>query len=144
MRVRPLPLVAAVLGAAVLAACGDESVSNQFSGTQHKVVQTVVNLANDASANDASKICNNDLSSGLEAELAKSVPGQSCTTAVNNALNEVENYTLSPQTATINGSTATVTVTDTCNGRNHSDSLQLVLEGNSWKVNSLLTECNVR
>ena len=117
---------------------GSSSTSNSFTGASHAAAQAVYDLQTDSRNGDTAKICSNDLSSALVSRLSGGAGGQDCQTSVKNALNEVDDFTLTVNSVSVNGSTATAKVTSLAQGHNTQSTLTLVQESGRWKVTGLL------
>jgi hypothetical protein len=106
-RILTVVLVAAALG---VAGCTSStgSTSGQFSGAQGDIAQVVSDLAKDGQRKDAQKICSDILARELVDKLNQA--GTSCGQEMDKAIADADDFDLSVQKVTINGSSATAVV----------------------------------
>jgi hypothetical protein len=130
--------LAAALCAGVLAiGCGDDGddVNNNaddYSGQDAEVAQVVDDFANAGRDGDGEKVCNEIFSEQLTKNVEKEA-GQSCPSEVQENLPEDE-YELEVNTLEVNGSAATVGVTDQ---DDNSSVLHLAKDGARWRIASV-------
>ena len=133
--------VAALLPAALLLAalsgCGTvpTKTSTTFTGESAAVAQAINTFQSAAQSRDTSKLCNQVLAPALVAKLKDS--GGGCTHVVGNQLNTVENYDLTIESITVNGTSAQARVKTISAGKTHFDTLLLTKVGNSWRLSGL-------
>jgi hypothetical protein len=122
-------LVAAALG---VAGCTSSTgtTSGQFSGAQGDVAQVVSDLAKDGQRKDAQKICSEILARELVDKLNQA--GTSCGQEMDKAIADADDFDLSVQKVTINGSSATAVVRRGKDGP--TATFRFVREGGKWKA----------
>jgi ABC-type oligopeptide transport system substrate-binding subunit len=132
---RPVPVIALCSCAAALAlsACGTTTSTSSFKGEQHEAAQSVADLQSDVAASSNSKLCTNDLSSGIVKRLGGR---KACETAVKHQLTQIDNPEVTIQSVKIapGGKTATATVKSIHDGKSRTGTVALVKEGGRWKV----------
>jgi hypothetical protein len=128
-RILPVALVAAALG---VAGCTSStgSTSGKFSGAQAEVAQVVADLAKDGKRKDAQNICSDILARELVDKLNQA--GTSCGQEMDKAISDADDFDLSVQKVTINGSSATAVVRRGKDGP--SATFRFVREGGKWKA----------
>ena len=131
----PAALASALALSLGLAACGSTVSTTNFKGESHNVAQAIANLQSDATTGSQSKICDNDLASSVLAKLKAN--GSTCQQALKDQLNQIDNFDVTVQSITVNGTTATAKVKSTYLGKSRAGTLQLIKEGKTWKVASL-------
>ncbi len=130
-----LALAALLLGA-LLAGCGEASTaSNSFTGEAHAVASRVDEFQKHASEGSQSKLCSDDLASGLVVSLRKS--GKGCTEVLKEQLKNVEDLTLAVQSVSVHDNHATATVKSTYDGKPKSSTVTLVKEDGAWKISGV-------
>jgi hypothetical protein len=122
-------LVATALG---VAGCTSSTgtTSGQFSGAQGDVAQVVSDLAKDGQRKDAQKICSDILARELVDKLNQA--GTSCGQEMDKAIADADDFDLSVQKVTINGSSATAVVRRGKDGP--TATFRFVREGGKWKA----------
>lgn len=123
----------------VLGGCGTTATTKSartFTG-EAASVQDVINSFQSAARNrDNSKMCNQILAPALTAKLRDS--GGGCTHVVGNQLNAVDNYDLTIESITVNGTSAQARVKSQSNGnKSHFDTLLFEKVGTSWRISGL-------
>jgi hypothetical protein len=128
-RLLTVVLVAAALG---VAGCTSStgSTSGQFSGAQADIAQVVSDLAKDGQRKDAQKICSDILARELVDKLNQA--GTSCGQEMDKAIADADDFDLSVQKVTINGSSATAVVRRGKDGPQAT--FRFVREGGKWKA----------
>ena len=131
------PTVIALLIAGGLTACGATSSSaGNFKGEQANVAKTVDALSTAASSHDTGKICTKILAPAVSARLKAA--GGSCTSVVGKQLDTVDTFTVTVQKVTITGTNAQAQVKSTSNGKDKTDTLNLVRQADgTWRIASL-------
>jgi len=128
----PLGALALALG---LAACGNTTSTGNYKGEAAKVAETISNLQSDATAEDAKKVCKNDLSAAVGKRLEAN--GSSCVKALETQLKEIDTYSMTVKSVSVKGSSATAKVKSRWAGKEKVNTLAFVKEGGSWKLESL-------
>jgi hypothetical protein len=128
-RILTVVLVAAALGVAGCTSSTGSS-SAQFSGAQGDVAQVVSDLAKDGQRKDAQKICSDILARELVDKLNQA--GTSCGQEMDKAIADADDFDLSVQKVTINGSSATAVVRRGKDGP--TATFRFVREGGKWKA----------
>jgi hypothetical protein len=143
MRAAAIPPV--LLAAAALApgGCGASSSNSadKFQGREKQVAQTVDDLSDAARKRDASKICDELLTTELKAKLAGlarvSKRGTDCADQLKDSLQDTTSLDLKVEDVSITGNTATVKVkTNVSRGSDPVDTLQLA-EQRGWRISEL-------
>jgi hypothetical protein len=124
--------------ALTLSACGQTAKNSaaDFKGDQKAVAQAVEDLQTASRKGDEAKICNQLLAPALVTKI-KTASNGTCETVLKTALQDVDSYELQVKKVTINGNTATATVTSDTGKKTRTDTLTLVKAGNAWKVATL-------
>ena len=128
-RILPVVLIVAALGAAGCTSSTGGS-SGTFTGAQGEVAQVVSDLAKDGQRKDAQKICSEILARELVDKLNQA--GTSCGQEMDKAIADADDFDLSVQKVTINGSSATAVVRRGKDGP--SATFRFVREGGKWKA----------
>lgn len=129
----PLGALALALG---IAACGNTTTSTgNYKGEKAKVAETISNLQKDATAMDAKKVCKNDLAAAVNKRLE--AKGSTCVKALESQLKEIDTYSMTVESVSVKGSSATAEVKSTWAGKQKARTLTFVKEGGSWKLDSL-------
>jgi hypothetical protein len=128
-RLAAVPLLAAALG---VAGCTSTtgSTSATFTGAQAAVASVVSDLAKDGQRKDAQKICSDILARELVDKLNEA--GTTCGQEMDKAISDADDFDLSVQKVTINGSSATAVVRRGTNGP--TATFRFVREGGKWKA----------
>jgi hypothetical protein len=128
-------LLVAVLLALGVSACGSTVSTSSFKGEAHAVAQRISDLQSDVSAVNERKICAEDFSRAARARL--NTPGNTCRQALKRQLESIEDYELTVEKIAVSGATATARVRSTWAGKLSTDTLKLVKEGGSWRVEGI-------
>jgi hypothetical protein len=132
----PAKLAGAVLATLLLAvgvgACGSTVSTSSFKGEAHAVAQRISDLQSDVSALNEQKICEQDFS--LAARTRLTTAGNTCKQALKRQLGTIDAYELTVEKIAVSGATATAHVRSTWAGKLSSNRLKLVKEGGSWRV----------
>jgi hypothetical protein len=129
---RSSPLLVAVLLALGVGACGSTVSTSSFKGEAHAVAQRISDLQSDVSALNEQKICEQDFSRAARARL--STAGNTCKQALKRQLGSIDAYELTVEKIALSGATATARVRSTWSGKLATNTLELVREGGSWRV----------
>jgi hypothetical protein len=132
------PALIVLLIAGGLAGCGQTSNSaGNFKGEQARVAAAVDSLSSAASSHDTTKICTKILAPAVSDKLKAA--GGSCTSVVGKQLDTVDTFNVSVQSVTVTGTTAQARVKSTSNGKDHTDTLNLVRlpADGTWRIASL-------
>jgi hypothetical protein len=130
---RTLALLLATAGLATgCGAAGSDSASD-FTGVKKDVANAVEDLESAARKSDQAEICRDLLSSSL-IETFRS-DGQSCTSAISDALDDADTFDMTVKSVTVTGTSATAVVDSKEKATN--DTFKLVKEGGRWKIGSL-------
>jgi hypothetical protein len=121
-------LIAALGAAGCTSSTG--SASGKFSGQQAQVAQVVSDLAKDGQRKDAQKICTEILARELVDKLDQA--GTSCGQEMDKAIADADDFDLSVQKVTIQGSSATAVVRRGKHGP--TATFRFVREGGKWKA----------
>jgi hypothetical protein len=133
---RPLALLALSIAAGLSGCSTTNSSAGNFKGDQAKVASTITALSSAASSHDSTKICTKILAPAVAAALKAA--GGSCPSVVSKQLDTVDTFDVSVQTVKITGATAKATVKSTSNGKDKTDTLDLVrLADGTWRIASL-------
>lgn len=118
-----------------ISACGQTASTGSYKGESKHVATTISNLQSDATSANASKVCSRDLSARVLKRLEAG--GESCKKALEDQLREVDTYSLTVESISVQGDAATAKVKSTWSGKEKVHQLSFVKEGGSWKVDSL-------
>jgi hypothetical protein len=127
----------ALLIAGGLAGCGATPTSSgRFSGEAAKVAATIDQLSSAASGHDTGKICTKILAPTVSDKLKAA--GGSCPSVVGRQLDTVDTFNVTVKTVKVTGSAAAAQVTSTSNGKDKTDTLNLLKQPDgSWRIASL-------
>ncbi|HUA11517.1 MAG TPA: hypothetical protein VMA83_05895 [Solirubrobacteraceae bacterium] len=126
---------ACALIAAVLAGCAStSSVSSSFKGEEHGVAQAIADLQTAATAGEEKKICALFTKANVAA-----LGGQSgCEAAVKSQLGQLDSFELATKAVHLEGDDrATATVEAVVSGKKKDQTVKLVKEGGSWRIDEL-------
>jgi hypothetical protein len=129
---RTSSLLAAILLALGVGACGSTVSTSSFKGEAHAVAQRISDLQSDVSALSEQKICERDFSRAARARL--STAGNTCKQALKRQLGSIDDYELTVEKIAVSGATATARVRSTWSGKLSTNTLKLVKEGGDWRV----------
>jgi hypothetical protein len=121
----------------VLSGCGTVPAkqAHAFTGESASVADAVNSFQSAAQSRDNSKLCTQILAPELAAKLKNS--GGGCTHVVGDQLKAVENYNLTIESITVNGTSAQARVKSISDGKTHFDTLLLTKVGTSWRLSGL-------
>jgi len=132
---RALVLLCVPLLAVVVSACAS-TTSSSFKGESHAIAQTIANLQTEATADEAQKICSEELASTVTARLS-SAPG-GCKQALKSQLSQVDTQELTVEKVYPHSSTsASAEVKSTYAGKTKITTLTLIKEHGVWKISKL-------
>ena len=106
--------------------------TSSFKGEAHAVAQRISDLQSDVSALNEQKICEQDFSRAARARLQH--PGNTCKQALKRQLGSIDDYELTVEKIAVSGARATARVRSTWSGKLSTNTLKLVKEGGSWRV----------
>lgn len=130
-----IALLCAPLLATGVAACGTTVSTSSFKGQQQKVAQTVASLQSHATAQEAKKICGEDLAAANVARL-NTAPG-GCKQAIESQLKEIDSFETTVESVQIDGNTATARVKGINGGKKVVQTMTLVKQGGKWRVSGI-------
>ncbi len=127
------PLIALLLFAPVLAACGSAASTSSFKGVEHEVAQRVADLQSDATSSNRESICKHDLAAAIVTKLGGR---KSCEEALKHQLTQIDSLeaTIVSVKVAADGKTATAKVKSTYEGKSRERTLPLVKEAGGWKI----------
>jgi hypothetical protein len=125
-------LLASLLLATGAVACGSTVSTSTFKGESHAVAQRISDYQADVSAASEKKLCNEDLSSAVRGRLNAAAGG--CEEALKRQLGSIDDYEATVEQVTVSGTTATAVVKSTWSGKVRDTTLELVKEGDSWRI----------
>ena len=127
---------AAVAAAALLfASCGSETSStDEFKGADKQVAQVVEDLSTAGREKDAKRICDQLLAPDVVRRLRGT--GRDCTSAIDGALDDADNFELRVKDVRVTGSRARARV-ESGGDKDEVETLQLVRVGNGWRIANL-------
>lgn len=135
-RMRAILLAFAALCAALgLSACGEASSTGSYKGESQHVAQTIADLQSDATAANTAKVCKRDLAASVVRRVQAG--GKSCKQALEGQLREVDTYSLTVESISVQGAKATAKVKSTWSGKERARTLSFVKEGGRWKIAAL-------
>ena len=135
------PRLAATAGAICLAlclaACGSTTSSStgSFKGVEKKVAETISNFQSDATSLDDGKICKELLAEPVRKRLE--AKGASCEKAIKTQLEEVDTFTVTVKSISVDGSSATAKVKSTVYGKEQAGTISLAKEKGNWLISDL-------
>jgi hypothetical protein len=117
--------------------CGSAATDSakEFEGEKQRIAATVEGLESAARADEPGKVCTTLLSGALLATLKKQ--GTNCNTAVKDAFSDADSFDLVVDEVTIDDDKATAKVTSGRGDAKKTDTLDLVRDGQAWKIVSL-------
>jgi putative lumazine-binding protein len=125
-------VLATLLLALGVGACGSTVSTSSFKGEAHAVAQRISDLQSDVSALNEQKICEQDFSRAARARL--STGGNTCKQALKRQLGTIDAYELTVEKIAVSGATATAHVRSTWAGKLSGNGLKLVKEDGGWRV----------
>jgi hypothetical protein len=129
---RVLALLLAAAGLATGCGTAGSDSAKDFSGVREDVAGTVEDLESAARSSDEDEICTRLLAGALIDTLRSG--GQSCTSAVSDALDDADTFDLTVKSVTVTGDKATAVVDS--KEKTANDTFALVKEGGRWKISS--------
>jgi hypothetical protein len=130
---RTLALLLAAAGLATGCGSSGSNSSSDFSGVKKDVANTIEDLESAGRKSDQARICRDLLTSTLIDTIRSG--GQSCDSAISDALDDADTFDLTVKSVTVSGSTATAVVDSKKKSTN--DTFKLAKEGGRWKIASL-------
>ena len=131
-RLAPAAVAAAAL---LIAACGSSTSStDEFKGADKQVAQVVEDLSKAGRDKDAKRICDQLLAPDVVRRLRTS--GRDCTSAIDGALDDADNFELLVKDVRVTGSTARARV-ESGGDKDEVETLQLVRVGGGWRIATL-------
>jgi hypothetical protein len=130
---RTLALLLAAAGLATGCGSSGSNSSSDFSGVRKDVAKAIEDLESAARKSDQARICRDLLTSTLVGTIRSG--GQSCDSAISDALDDADTFDLTVKSVTVSGSTATAVVDSKEKSTN--DTFKLAKEGGRWKIASL-------
>jgi Putative lumazine-binding len=135
-RTRAIPLALAALCAALgVSACGEASSTGSYKGESQHVAQTIASLQSDATAASAGKVCGRDLAASVVRRVEAA--GKSCKQALEGQLREIDTYSLTVESISVQDAKATAKVKSTWSGKERVHTLSFVKEDGHWKIAAL-------
>jgi hypothetical protein len=127
----------AALAATLLAGCGasTNNSAEDFKGDQKSVAQVVDDLGKAVKKRDAKEICNTIFATSVADKLKQG--NTDCVAAVKNQVKDASSFDVSVKKVAISGTNATAVVTSTVDGKDATQTLKLVKDGNAWRIASL-------
>jgi hypothetical protein len=124
----------AAVAAVAVAGCTStgSTTSAKFTGTQGDVAKVVSDLAQAGQRKDTQKICSQIVSQSLARELTAA--GTSCQTEMQKAIDDADDFNLTVQRVSVQGSQATAVVKRGTDGP--TATFRFVREGGRWKATS--------
>ncbi len=126
-------ILISLLLAGGLVGCGTTGTpAGKFQGESAKVAAAVNALSNASTSRDTTKICTKLLAPAVAQKLAGA--GGSCPRVVDRQLATVDNFTVTVEKVSVNGTTAQAQVKSISSGKNRSDTFNLIrLPDGSWR-----------
>jgi hypothetical protein len=132
---RSLALLLAAAGLATGCGAAGSDSATDFTGVKRDVAATVEDLESAARKSDQGEICRNLLSASLIATIRSSSAGQTCTSAISDALDDADTFNMTVKSVTVEGTTATAVVDS--KEKTANDTFKLVKEAGRWKIEAL-------
>ena len=122
----------------ILGACGQaaKDSASDFQGDQKAVAQVVEDLQSAGRKHEGDKICAALLAPTLVAQVKKASGGD-CEKGIKDALSDADSFELQVQKVTIADGKASAVVKSEGGNEDRVDTLQLVKDGNVWKIATL-------
>ena len=143
MRAAAIPPIVLAVAALAPGGCGASSSNSadKFQGREKEVAKAVDDLSDAARKRDASKICDEFLTTELKAKLAQlarvSKRGTDCADQLKDSLQDTTSLDLKVEDVSITGNTATVKVkTDVSHGKDPEYTLTLA-DQRGWRISQL-------
>jgi hypothetical protein len=131
--VRAPTLLAALLAALVLAACGaGADATGDFEGTEADVAQVLEDLQTAAQEDEPGRVCRNLLATTFVRSLGEA--GVDCRRAVTLALDDADGFDLEVRDISVNGTQATARVASGTGESAEQGTVRLVREGDNWRI----------
>lgn len=121
--------------AVLCAGCAtSSSVSTAFKGEEHAVAEAVASLQSAATASENKKICSQLLTKAN----VKALGGLSaCEAAVKSQLGQIDSFEVATKAVHVDGDQATATVESVVAGKKTDQTVKLVKEDGSWRIDEL-------
>ena len=132
---RSLALLLAAAGLATGCGAAGSDSATDFTGVKKDVAAAVEDLESAARKSDQGEICRNLLSASLIATIRSSSDGQTCTSAISDALDDADTFNMTVKSVTVEGTTATAVVDS--KEKTANDTFKLVKERGRWRIESL-------
>jgi hypothetical protein len=133
--------IASLAVAVGLAGCGQTTTTNSFTGEQHAVAARISSFQKHVSEANEKKICEQDLASSLVGRIheagKREAGGKGCTEVLKELLKDVEDLSLSIQSVTVSGRSASAKVKSVRFGKTHASTVTLVKEGEAWRISGV-------
>lgn len=134
---RFLVTAALALGVAGCGAQAAEDSSTDFRGDERLVAQAVEDLQEAAQGNEAKRLCDEVLARALVQRFNAAGGQDGCAGAVEDAVRDADSFELTVEDVTVTGQRATARVKAEAGDRDETDTIELVREGDRWKVSAL-------
>lgn len=121
--------------ATLFAACGSTVSTGNYKGASKAVAERISDFQSNIVAGEEKKLCSRDLASAVQARLRAA--GSSCVPALKKQLGAIDDYEISIASIAVHGTSASARVKSTWSGKQRTTTMQLVKEGNSWKIAAL-------
>jgi hypothetical protein len=129
---RTVALLLAAAGIATGCGTAGSNSSADFTGAKKDVAKSIEDFESAARRSDQAKICRDLLATSLIDSLRTG--GESCDSAVSDALDDADTFDMTVKSVTVSGSTATAVIDSKEKSANDTFKLQKV--GDQWKIAS--------
>ena len=126
--------VTLALAALALAGCGATDSSQDFEGPERDVAQAIEDLEEAGQEDEPRRVCQALLAREVVERIEAS--GGDCTQAIQKALDQTDTFSLTVESVRVTGTTARARV-ETGVDEEKVETIELVREGNQWKISGL-------
>lgn len=131
-----LAIAAAVAVGGCTTSGSSEDSAGDFQGEQRRVAQVVEDLQDAARQRDGNEVCEQLLTQALRNDIQRA-SGESCASAIEDVLGDVDATELQVERVTISGQTAQAVVRGEAGDDERTDTLSLRRERRGWRIAGL-------
>lgn len=119
-----------------VAACGTTSSGGgNYTGVKGEVAKAISSFESNATANNPKNVCKENIAASVGKRLEAS--GSTCLKAMTSQLRQIDTFTMTVESISVEGDTASAKVKSTWYGKQRVNTLSFVKEEGSWKLSAL-------